>query len=448
MSCLAYLNNYRTKLLLFFGALGGGLFLAGCSQRNTHHDGAYYVSADARIASHENSGSKEDPWTLKALQAHALQPGDTVYFMKGFYEAALDLNASGTAEAPIVLTSFEATERPVFSNPSFSRQNGNVFFITGQHIILDGLVFKDCANAETKEDKKILQVGAVYAAPGADYLTVRNCEFIDCPIGINMNAQHALLTSNKIHDCNRFLSEPDWGPLGILIGNANNEISYNTCWNYVKVGGNYGADGGFIELDDRYAGNKVHDIKIHHNVSYGNQGFLEVEGKVIGDNLDVYYNVSDDFQQFIFYWGGNNSRIENNTVIRTRPSNHGSANTVFTMKNDKFVIRNNIFVVANGIQVLATSLYNHKYGNVIHENNLYFSADASTKDPCGKTLGPGELIVDPVFVDSKESNFHLQPSSPAISAGQPLGYTLDLDSIRVLTDRRPEIGAYQYDGNP
>ena len=437
------MKEKQAKVLCAIIGLVFIIAFASCSEENSRREGAYYVSADGNLASDSNSGSKAQPWTLNALQSHTLLPGDTVYFMEGFYEAALEIKSSGTKESPIVFRSAGSPGKTIFSNPSFSKQNGNVFFITGKHITLDGLLFKECANAATKEDKKILQVGAVYAQTGADYLTVKNCEFIDCPIGINVNAQHALLTSNKIRDCNRFLSEPDWGPLGILIGNAYNEISYNTCWNYVKVGGNYGADGGFIELDDRYFGNKVHDVKIHHNLSYENQGFVEIEGKVTGGNLDVYYNVSDDYQQFIFYWGGDSSKIENNTVIRTRPPNHGSVNTVFTMKNENFIIRNNIFVVANGIQVLKTAPYDHTYGNVVHENNIYFSADASADNPCGKALGPGELIADPGFLDMARSNYHLLPTSAAVGGGQPLGYTHDFDRVKIPAGQPPEIGALQ-----
>ena len=211
--------------------------------------------------------------------------------------------------------------------------------------------------------------------------------------------------------------------MGIVIGNAYNEISYNTCSNYVKIGGNFGADGGFIELDDRYFDTKVHDIKIHHNKSFDNMGFLEIEGQVEGDNIDVYHNLSDDYQQFIFYWGGDNSKIENNTVIRTKPSLNGAVNTVFTMRNGNFTLRNNIFVVANGVQVLVTAPYDEgNYNQVIHENNLYYCTDGSTDDPCGKPLGEGEIIANPGFVDIKAGDYQLSPESPVFNKGIGFGF--------------------------
>lgn len=421
--------------------------LIGCGNGNdaAKQSGRYYLNSLS--GNDQNEGSSPDaPWkTMKPMGEVNLKPGDSVFFAKGSkFIGTTTINNSGEENAPIVLTTYGQGSVPSFSNPDFSVKFGNVFQLKGSYIVVDGLLFENCANSPSKENKEILSVGAVYGFTGADHLTVKNCEFIDCPIGIYIKGQHCLITNNKIHDCNRFLSEPDWGPIGVLIGNAYNEVSFNQCTNYVKVGGNYGADGGFIELDDRYFGNKVHDVSIHHNISKANQGFLEVESQVTGDSLNVYYNFSDDYQQFIFYWGGNNSKVENNTVIRTRPSNHGAVNTVFTMRNGNFTLRNNIFVVANGIQVLVTAPYEvGNYAKVVHENNLYYCADESTTDPCGITLGSDEKIADPNFVSLSAGDYHLSDESPAIKAGKVLGYTLDLDNNPLPENALPDIGAYE-----
>ena len=256
---------------------------------------------------------------------------------------------------------------------------GNVFKVSGDYITFDSLYFTSCANCPLLADTSILRVGAVYGLTGADYLTVKNCEFNDCPIGVYVNGTNGVVTNNYLHDCNRYLSNPDWGPLAVVIGNAYAEVSYNRCNNYIKVGGNYGADGGFIEIDSRYFGGAIHDLKIHHNKTIGNRGFMEVT--TAGDGINVWYNVSDDYQEFIFWWSGNNSRMDNNTIIRTRPSNNGAVNTVFTMSNARFTARNNIFVVANSVQVWVTGGGN--YGSVLRENNLYYCTDNSTTDPSG-----------------------------------------------------------------
>lgn len=405
----------------------------------------YYINS--QTGNDTNNGTLIiSPWkSLKKLEQIAFQPGDNILFAKNsIFGGGILFKSSGSAENPIVINSYGEGLTPSFSNPDQDEMNGNVFQISGSNIVIDGISFSKCADANTKNGRSILEAGAIFTQTGADHITVKNCEFTDCPIGVNFTGQYSLITSNTFKDCNRFLAEPNWGPLGIVIGNAYNEISYNTCTNYVKVGGSFGADGGFIELDDRYFDTKVHDIKIHHNKSFNNMGFLEIEENVEGDNIDVYYNLSDDYQQFIFYWGGDNSKIENNTVIRSKPSLNGAVNTVFTMRKSNFTVRNNIFVVSNGVQVLATAPYDvGNYDQVIHENNLYYCADGSTDDPCGKPLGAGELIADPIFVDIKTGDYHLRPESPAINSGMVLGYNLDLGNVALNENQIPDLGAYE-----
>lgn len=420
--------------------------LTGCV--SSDHDSEtvrYYINT--QTGDDANNGiSMNTPWkSLKKLDEVTFQSGDNILFARNsYFEGSLVFESSGSAEKPIIISTYGEGSPPSFSNPDQNKMNGNVIQIAGSHIVIDGLSFIKCADANSKNDKSVLEVGAIFTKVGADYITIKNCEFIDCPIGVNITGQHSTITNNIFKDCNRFLAEPNWGPLGVVIANAYNEISYNTCSNYVNIGGTFGADGGFIELDDRYFGTKVHDIKIHHNKSFDNMGFLEIETNVEGDNIDVYYNLSDDYQQFIFYWGGDNSKIENNTVIRSKPSLNGAVNTVFTMRNGNFTVRNNIFVVANGIQVFVTAPYDvGNYDNVIHEHNLYYCSDGSTDDPCGKPLGTGEIIADPQFADMNTGNYQLSNGSPAINSGMNLGYDSDLENVQPGKDQIPDMGAYE-----
>ncbi len=406
----------------------------------------YYINSNT--GDDNNKGiSENSPWkSLKNLSNQKFLPGDSILFAKGSaFQGGFIVSSSGKPGKEIVFSTYGKGNSPAFTNSDYSFLNGSVIRLQGSYITIDGLHFMNCANAATKVDKEILLMGAVYGVTGSDHLNIKNNEFEDCPIGIYINGQHCVVANNNLHDCNRFLSEPDWGPIGIVIGNAYNDVSYNQCTNYVKVGGNYGADGGFIEFEDRYFGNKVHHVNVHHNTSIANQGFLEIESKVTGDSLNVYYNFSDDYQQFIFYWGGNRSRVDNNTVIRTRPSNHGSVNTVFTMTNPDFSLKNNIFLVANGIQVWITAPYNvGNYAKVIHENNIYYCLDASTADPCGKPLGESEKIIDPQFLSITNSDYRINANSPAIKAGQWLGYSTDLENKMLPKNSAPDIGAYQF----
>jgi hypothetical protein len=408
---------------------------------------SFFVDSEDPHASDTGPGTEAVPWqTLVPLDNRKFDPGATIFFARGSsYTGGVTLSSWGEKGKEITLTPYGKGDAPLFTSDDYATLHGNVFHLTGGHTVIEGLHFKQTPNApDMAEDVDILQVGAVFVAVGADYVAVQSNEFEDTPIGVNFLGRNGTIRYNYIHDTSRFLSSPDWGPLGIVVGNSFVEVANNRCENIVAVGGNYGGDGGCIEVDDRYYGAKAHDISIHHNHSVGNMGFLEVEGQNAGSNIDVAYNFSDDHQEFIFFWGGEKSKIENNTVIRTRPSLNGAVNTVFTMRGAGFEARNNIFVVANNIQVWVTAPYGAGagYGSTLRENNLYFCSDGCS-DPAGLPLGPGELIGDPDFLDESGGDYCLGPSSLAADAGQDLGYATDLLLGDVPRGAAPDLGAYE-----
>ena len=260
-----------------------------------------------------------------------------------------------------------------------------------------------------------------------------------------MHGEYCLITRNELHDCTRFLKPPSWGPIAIFIGNANTEISYNKIRNYIATGGTYGADGGAIEIDPRLYKSDAHDISIHHNYSYGNEGFIEITKAT--ERVNVFYNISNDFQQFVFYWEGTKSVIENNTVLRVLPKN-SVTDVVFSFSDSGNIVRNNIFVVNEKRQVFTdngTQVYKKdKYSGQRRLNNIYFSVDGSQADPCGLPLGEGDMITDPGFVDYAGQDYHLRPGSPAIDAGFNSGSTTDIDGKKVPIGKNPDIGAFEF----
>lgn len=413
----------------------------------------YYI--DSHLGKDNNDGSRYMPWqSLHNLDGFSFNPGDHIYFARGSeFTGGFRITASGEPDNPILFSCYGQGAAPRFTNPNYDTFNGNVFQIHGSHIVIEGLSFYHTANYTGKavsedqkrgNDRKILLIGAIYQVTGANDLTVRNAEFNDCPIGIYINGQHNLITQNYFHDCNRFLWSPDWGPIALVVGNAYNEISYNRCTNYVKEGGNFGADGGFIELDSRYYGGPIHDLKIHHNYSWANEGFMEVTNA--GKNLHIYYNVSDDFQQFIFFWSGDSSLVDHNTVIRTRPAN-STVNVVLTFRKNGFQFRNNIFVVADSLQVFGSGAYDAWNFDQLHENNIYYAIDGSY-DPVGKPLGKGEFIANPQFIDDSNHNYRLQSTSPCIDKATSMDYSRDIDHHGVPYGQAADLGAYEFQGTP
>lgn len=392
-----------------------------------------------------NPGTLKLPWeTLSRVNQHSFTAGDTIFFARASrFSGGLLITASGADEKPIVLTTYGKGFAPNFANPDLGVLNGNMIQIRGSHIVVDGLYFHDGVATTQEQAVHAREIGALYLTLGSGHNVVRNCEMVDCPIGVQSYGQYNLITQNYIHDCNRFLSEPNWGPIGIVVATSNHEISYNRIINYTKSGGTFGADGGAIEIDNEdYANDNIY---IHHNWSVGNEGFLEIIGNsAMTQNIRVAYNVSDDYQEFIFFWSGRNCFVENNTVICTRPQN-SRVRVVFSFNEGNNVVRNNIFVVANGIQVFTgTNVYGaERYDQQIFDHNLYWSADGSQDDPCGLPLGKGDLIADPRFVDLEKLNLHLRDDSQAIDAGIALGYTLDFEGNPIPSGTAQDLGAYE-----
>ena len=123
----------------------------------------YYVNN--RTGNDSNIGTSiNSPWkTLKKLEGITFQPGDSILFDKeSEFIGGIKFNYSGNEENPIVLSSYGNGLFPSFSNPNQNEFNGNVFQISGSYIIIDGLSFSKCANANSKNDKRVLETGAVF----------------------------------------------------------------------------------------------------------------------------------------------------------------------------------------------------------------------------------------------------------------------------------------------
>jgi hypothetical protein len=216
-----------------------------------------------------NSGlSAQSPWkTLPKAQGAELHAGDTLYFARGSsFVGGIEITASGEPNQPITLTACGMGEAPKFSNPERSILNGNAVRLSGDWLVVDGLYFHDCAAAPDKDETytQIWDVGAVRIMLGADHCTVRNCEFSNCPKGIQSTGEYTLITGNTLHSATtRPLSSPGWGPIAVHLGNGHQEVSYNIITDYYFIGGEFGGDGGAIELDD--GRNPKTDIYIHHN---------------------------------------------------------------------------------------------------------------------------------------------------------------------------------------
>lgn len=407
--------------------------------------------------SDKNPGTLEKPFqTLQKINDLTLKAGDYLYFANGTsYYGYIELNvertsedASGYTNKPVIITNYGNGPLPRFTNPEFNNHFGNVFYVNSDHVIIDGLYFHDgpAVPEGITSDEGVRRTGSVYIAMGVKNITIRNCEFFNCPVGVFSKGEYCHITRNHFHDCSNWLQYPYWGAIAIFISTPNHEISYNRIENYVSWGGAFGADGGAIELDGY---TPKENIEIHHNISIGNEGFVEFFDKEVEiKDVFIHHNISEDYQQFIFLWHGQDVLIEHNTVLCLRPMNSRSR-TVFVLRRgnvDNITIRNNIFVTADSLQVFGMGGV-HPWPqdfNQLHSHNLFWSIDQSISDPSGSPLEEGEIISDPLFVDLEKMDLRLKKGSPAIDAGKNLGYPLDFENKRRPFGDAPDIGAFEY----
>ena len=405
-------------------------------------DRVHYVnSADPR-ADDAGPGSIRRPWkSLAAANSYAFKPGDSLYFARGSsYIGALTIANSGEPGKPIVLAAYGSGAAPRFTNPSYKVLAGNMIQVRGSWIVIDGLCFHDGVPAAPNATSAVARtIGAVFIAGTATHVIVRNCVAINCPVAVRSYGEYALITGNHFHDTvNQFLCSPTWGPVAIMLMVSNQEVSYNRIEHYYIVDGSWGADGGAFEIDDK---NPKTNINIHHNKVYDTQGFLETDGGGPYSDVTIAYNEADVTEKFLGMTNSIHWLVVNNTIIRvrTRPPGYNDVNWFITGTSNT-VWRNNIFVMANGLQ----AFHNGLGARQIHDHNFYFSADSSTIDPIPGTPGVGEKIGDPLFVDYAKRDYHLKAESPAVEAGVPAGFTMDLDGKTIPAGKAPNMGAYEY----
>ncbi|MBA3786342.1 MAG: hypothetical protein H0X15_12560 [Acidobacteria bacterium] len=430
----------------------------------------YYINS--RFGNDDNSGTtKETAWKSLKNLSNKFLPGDNILFARGSsYTGGFVFTSSGTAEKPIVFSSYSLeadvilkTPRkeltpffekygggpaPSFTNPDWNLLNGNIFRIEGSYVVIDGLYFHDNTNPPESDhkNKNVQKLGAVYLALGTHHNVVKNCEFFHTPVGIKVKGTDNLITRNYLHDATIMMAR-SWGPIAIMIVSGQNEISFNRIENYGAYGGPYGSDGGVIELDGVDDNFNANDINIHHNTSVNNHGFLEMAARNV-QNITVAYNLSDDKNQFIGGGTMKNVRVLNNTVIRTRePNVDRFVFWTFYPEGTSFIVRNNIFLIAKDIKVFGPFIkpvghVRTAIGDHPHDHNLYYSA--GNPDPIGVPAGKGDIVSDPFFVDYENRNFRLKENSPARNKGVKLGYAVDLDNYSLLGKNSTDIGAYEF----
>lgn len=368
--------------------------------------------------------------TLGRVSATTFSAGDRILFKRGSeYSGCVTIRGDGREGSPITISAYGSGDAPRFSNPHPGVCSGNAMRIRGDHQVVENLHFHHTAPAPDDSGfQRVWAAGALHVSLGHDHVVIRNNEFDQTPKAIQSYSQFSLITRNHIHDTNMgqsdgMLSAPWWGPIGIQLGIGNQEVSYNTIANMYAVGGEFGADGGAIEIDD--GRNHKDNIQIHHNQTSRNMGFLEVSWwddleKVASTNISIRHNISRDYQSFLLWWAPTTgSVVENNTIIRTDNDVAGPFAGVFFMDAPPGDIRlaKNIIVTDNDLtEAIFVEGFDGGVDDVDHFDNLYWDVADGVAD-LGQPMGPGEVMADPLFMDWAGRDYRLQQGTPAAGWG-------------------------------
>ncbi len=147
--------------------------------------------------------------------------------------------------------------------------------------------------------------------------------------------------------------------------------------------------------------------------------------------------------------------IVNNTVYNCRNGiTNGTGETGATASgNQNTLCQNNVLVHNANTGIIQTSDGLHSVTGSQHINNIQWNnnyANVAPNDSVYNNSGSfgvtpsGQLIIDPLFVDAANGNFHIQSSSPAIGSGATGANVPGTDFDTIMRPSPPSRGAFEY----
>ena len=171
------------------------------------------------------------------------------------------------------------------------------------------------------------------------------------------------------------------------------------------------------------------------------QGYLNVSGRLVMDNCLFRANA------YIVVAGS--ADISNSMI------NSSDRGGIDISSSDPMHPRSNIFnntLIAGGVYCTESASGPRQFTSNIFVNSPHIDSSPSCQYdynlifPSVDVIGVGNKTGDPLFVDTANNNFHLQPQSPAIDAADPtlLSNGHDFDGISRPQGTRSDIGAFEY----
>ncbi len=157
----------------------------------------------------------------------------------------------------------------------------------------------------------------------------------------------------------------------------------------------------------------VRNVIQGNSAYYGGGIYVNYGNPRIADNL-IHDNSATVGGGVVMHYGGN---LTNNTIARNSASTGGGVYLVASPSSGVYRVTSNIISHARsggGIYLGAPSA-----GGQIAFNDVWNNAGGSDLAWSKDNNSAGNISVDPLFVSLATADFHLQPESPCINAGDP-----------------------------
>ena len=422
-----------------------------------------FVAADGSDA---NGGGYDDPLASLPLAVELVGPGDIIYAMDGVVadaehlnEAALSLEAEGTADEPIALVAFPGAAVTI-GDPDGLHYGVRVappVGVSTSYWVLAGLRLRGRVSA--------LDIGGDGAVGWRVIGNDISCPDGDGPTGcfVASTVTHMHFLGNEVHDT------------GVVAGTKQyHAVYFTTDSNHVEVGWNHVHDNNTCRaiqfhssplcLPDCGAsdttGFNQYDLIIHDNVIHGDacDGIVLATVDPSQGPVDVFNNViydvgrgpdpSDGGANYagIFLPGYVNNgpegtgvvEVYNNTLYDCGARGGQAAGALARGEYSPDLIlrlRNNIIYQPAGQPYFSEETHTEW---ITGENNLWYGAGT------GPAFLTGNVDADPRFVDLSSFDFRLANDSQALNAGADTGLDWDIVGARRPAHAAVDLGAFEH----
>lgn len=372
-----------------------------------------------------NSGDVTAPWLTIQHAASTVNPGDTVTIHAGTYQESVNVCRGGTAGGWVT---FAADPGAVlvspapYPNASWEAFNvlGNVAFVALQGIEATG------GFDET-----------IFLRPGSHDISIQSCELYGNHAGVIINGAYNISVQGcMLHDN---------ATLGIRVTGTSHDVTVSDTDSFGN--GTPGVCSGAV--DGFAATQGAHDITFRGTRSYqnGGDGYDFKGDRITLDSIQSFNNACTGVKLWANASVQNCLVYGNTTGIATMPILAGTAVDVFnctiaynngvglnlTHTSYSVNLVNNIVAGAFKAVVYGPSVSLSESHNIFFRTTLYDpvivplgSRRLSDHDinvgtwTAWSGQGEGTLAVDPQFVNPRNADFHLTPTSAAVGRGADL----------------------------